>query len=251
VTALAATVFVGSLLGSLHCAGMCGGFVSFYAGADAGRGGPGRLRAHLSYHGGRLATYVALGALAGAVGSAVDRAGTLAGIGRLAAVAAGAIMAAWGIVLLLQALDVRLPWARVPARISRWLAPAYRRVAGQPPVVRALLLGLLSTLLPCGWLYAYAVVAAGTGRAGEGALVMAAFWLGTVPVLAALGGGIQLAVGPLRRRLPVVTSAALIAVGLLTLWTRASVPVVAGPGAADGHPPDCPMHRTAPAASDG
>ena len=32
--ALVATVFVASLLGSVHCAGMCGGFVTFYAAAD-------------------------------------------------------------------------------------------------------------------------------------------------------------------------------------------------------------------------
>ena len=44
-------VFGASLLGSLHCAGMCGGFVAFYSGAD-GSGGRLRLLSHGAYSGG-------------------------------------------------------------------------------------------------------------------------------------------------------------------------------------------------------
>jgi hypothetical protein len=47
--------------------------------------------------------------------------------------------------------------------------------------------------------------------------VMAAFWLGTVPVLAGLGLVAQRAIAPLRARLPAISSAALILVGLLTI----------------------------------
>jgi sulfite exporter TauE/SafE len=46
---------------------------------------------------------------------------------------------------------------------------------------------------------------------------MAAFWLGTVPVLAGLGLVAQHAIAPLRRRLPAISAAALIVVGLLTI----------------------------------
>ena len=37
--ALLGTVFMASLAGSLHCAGMCGGFVAFYSGNDPGKRG--------------------------------------------------------------------------------------------------------------------------------------------------------------------------------------------------------------------
>jgi sulfite exporter TauE/SafE len=54
---------------------------------------------------------------------------------------------------------------------------------------------------------------------------MAAFWAGTLPVMAGLGFLAQRALGPLRRRLPVVTAAALIVIGLLTVAGRMNAPV--------------------------
>ena len=71
---------------------------------------------------------------------------------------------------------------RHPGFVLRIGARVNRLVRERPPVARALLLGLFSTLLPCGWLYAFAVLAAGTGGPWTGMLVMAAFWAGTVPV---------------------------------------------------------------------
>jgi sulfite exporter TauE/SafE len=236
--ALLGTVLVASLMGSLHCAGMCGGFVAFYS---AGPATPGRRRwpAHLAYNGGRLATYAALGALAGALGAAIDRAGALAGVQRVAAVAAGVLMVGWGAWALLQALDVALPRLPFPRSISRRTATLFGALRGRPPVVRALLLGLLSTLLPCGWLWYWVVPAAGTADAVQGALVLAAFWAGTLPVMLGIGVSIQALSAPLRRRLPAVTAAVLILVGLLWLAGRATMPLHAA-----GEPPSCPLHQT-------
>ena len=166
---LVGTVLVTSLLGSLHCAGMCGGFVAFYAGSDASRGWK-RLAALAAYNGGRLVTYALLGA---AVGAAVDLAGSLAGITRTAFLVAAVLMIGWGVWLLLQALNVRLPSMPAPALLGRTASRALAGISGKPPVARALILGLASTLLPCGWLYAFAILAAGTGSAAWGAVVMA------------------------------------------------------------------------------
>lgn len=228
--ALVAPILLASLVGSPHCAGMCGGFVAFYAG-QGGR----RPWAHAAYNGGRLASYVALGLLAGALGAGVDRMGAAAGVSRGAAVLAGTLMIAWGAAALLAAAGVRLPGPSAPALHGR-LAAALRAVHGQPPEVRALVVGLLSTLLPCGFLYAFVAAAAATGSAAAGALVMAAFWLGTVPVMAGLGLVAQRALGPLRRRLPLVTAAALLVVGLLTVAGK----ILPGPG-----PAACPQHPAA------
>ena len=57
-------VLVASLLGSPHCAGMCGGFVCFYS----TQGGGARWYSHLAYNGGRLLSYLGLGLAAGLVG---------------------------------------------------------------------------------------------------------------------------------------------------------------------------------------
>lgn len=215
MTALFATVVSASLLGSLHCAGMCGGLVALYAADARGR----EARAHVAYHTGRLATYAALGALAGALGGLVDHAGTLAGIAHLAAIVAGAAVALWGVFKLAGIADERigLPKA-VSARIARFVAGVRRH----PPTLRAALLGLSSALLPCGWLYAFVAVAAGTGSALAGAGVMATFWLGTVPALAVVGVSVRRLAGPIGRRLPLLSAVALIVVGLGTVWMRAS-----------------------------
>jgi sulfite exporter TauE/SafE len=220
--ALLGTVLAASLLGSLHCAGMCGGFVAFYS---AGGETPGRFRwlAHVAYNGGRLVTYVVLGAFAGAVGGALDRVGSLAGVQRIAAIAAGLLMVGWGAYALLQALDVKLPRVPFPRSISRATARLFGSLRGRPPVVRALLLGLLSTLLPCGWLWAFALLAAGTGSALMGGLVLAAFWAGSVPIMLGIGVSIQALSAPLRRRVPVLTAAVLIVIGLAWLAGRLTI----------------------------
>ena len=222
--ALLGAVFTASLVGSLHCAGMCGGFVAFYSGSDTGKRGR-RYLAHVTYNGGRLAAYLLLGAVAGLLGAAVDLAGSLTGVQRFAAMAAGVLMVAWGVYTLIQALDYPVPAVPLPRFFQRFASAAHRSLRDRPPVVRALFLGLFSTLLPCGWLYGFAVLAAGTGHPWSGMLVMASFWVGTVPVMLGLGLSLQWLTAPLRRRLPVVTAAVLIAVGLLWLVGRTAMPM--------------------------
>ncbi len=224
--ALVVPVLAASLVGSLHCAGMCGGFVAFYSGGDDNRGRR-RFAGHLAYNGGRLVTYVLLGAVAGSLGAAVDLAGRAAGVGRVAAVVAGTVMVLWGLSLLLAYAGVRLPRLRLPPALQRRTVGLMASLRGRPPVVRAGLIGLSSTLLPCGWLYAFAVTAAGTGSALGGATVMAAFWAGTVPVLFGLGLGVQGAASRLRRHVPLVSAMALIVVGMFGVLGRVNVPSLA------------------------
>lgn len=211
--ALLGPVLLASLIGSPHCAGMCGGFVCFYAGAD----GRGRAWAHAAYNGGRLLSYLALGVLAGLAGRGLDAAGAHAGLQRAAAVAAGAVMVVWGAAALVTALGARLPHAPAPGFLRVRFAAAMRAVHAQPPVVRAATLGLVTALLPCGWLWVYVATAAGTAHVGSAALVMAAFWLGTLPVMAGVGLLAQKALGPLRRRLPVFTALILVVFGVVTI----------------------------------
>lgn len=215
-----------SLVGSLHCAGMCGPFTAFYAGNDRARGAA-RGASHAAYHLGRLATYVGLGALAGGIGSAADLAGRAAGVGRVAAFAAGALMIVWALALLLEHAGVAVSWLRAPTRLRSLALSVLGRVRERPPLTRALLVGLSSTLLPCGWLWAFAVAAAGTGSAAAGSLVMAAFWSGTVPLLLGLGVGVQRLSERLRQHVPVLSAIALLAIGIAGLFGRINAPALA------------------------
>lgn len=210
--ALVGSVLGASLLGSPHCAGMCGGFMCFVAGQDGKRFWP-----QAAYHGGRLLTYVALGVAAGAFGVGIERLAAAAGIARGAAILAGVAMVAGGGMALATALGARLPRLGTPSASHAPIVAVLRSLAGQPPVVRALAIGLLTTLLPCGWLWAFVATAAATGSPLSGGATMAVFWAGTVPALVGVGVLARGAFGPLRRRLPVLTSAALIVVGLLTV----------------------------------
>jgi sulfite exporter TauE/SafE len=220
VTTLLVTVFLASLVGSLHCVGMCGPFVAFYSGSDASAGAR-RLLSHAAYSGGRLTTYVVFGLAAGAVGAALDVAGSLAGVQRIAAIVAGATMILWGVFALLQLRGVRLfRHASGDSRISDLLRRGFSLVSGKPPVIRAAVVGLLSGLLPCGWLWAFVVTAAGTGNAFKGAAVMTAFWAGTVPALLAVGLGAQILSVPLRRHVPAVTAVLLVSLGLIAIFGR-------------------------------
>jgi len=218
-------VLLASLVGSIHCAGMCGGFVCVYAGASTPRG-LANLPAHLAYNGGRLVSYVTLGVVAGAIGARVDDLSRFAGLSRGAAVLAGTLMVAWALAIIAASFGVHVPRMLAPAWAKRRLGGALVAMRGRPPVARAAVTGLLTTLLPCGWLYTFVVTAGGTGSPLAGAGVMAAFWLGTVPVLLSLGLGAQRLLGPVARRLPLASAALVLVLGLLSIAGRVHAPAM-------------------------
>lgn len=212
--ALLGSVLGASLLGSLHCAAMCGGFVC----AVSGQGRP--LASQVAWHAGRGAAYVVLGVLAGTFGAGVDRTLAPLGLPHAAAVLTGVLLVVSGVLALLQAAGQRGVPSADPAPFARVVGAGLRGVREWPLVPRTLVMGALTALLPCGWLWAFVATAAGTGRPVGGALVMTAFWVGTLPVLAALGLAAGRTLAPLRARLPVVTAIAMIVVGLLTVGGR-------------------------------
>jgi sulfite exporter TauE/SafE len=233
-------ILVASILGSIHCAAMCGGFVCLYAGTGVPRGMAG-LRAHGAYNVGRLVSYTLLGAAAGALGAGVNRLGQFAGIGRAAAIVAGTLMVLWGVGTVAAALGVRVPGTLAPDWARRRLGGALVALRDRPPAVRAAATGLLTTLLPCGWLYAFVATAGGAGSVLGGMLVMAAFWAGTVPMLLGVGLGAGRVFGPLRSRLPTVSAVLVIAFGLLAITGRVRAPAVGH--AAHLHAPAMQLHE--------
>jgi sulfite exporter TauE/SafE len=229
---LYAEVFVVSLLGSLHCAGMCGPLVAFAVGDGEAWTWPARARLNAAYHGARLAMYVLIGAVGGLIGAAVDLGATRMGLYRAASLLAGAMMIAVGIAAVLRYRGTRLPHWSLPRKIQNLLMAGQRAAVALRPLPRAASMGLLTALLPCGWLYLFAIAAAGTGSPLRGMMVMAAFWLGSVPVLLSLGVGVQALAGLLGRRVPLVTALAIVFVGASTLVLRTRTPVDAFAGSA-------------------
>lgn len=203
-------VLTSSLIGSLHCVAMCGPLIGLTGGARS-------ARFALLHSLGRLGTYVALGIAGGMVGRAVDLAGNLAVVQHTAAIVAALVILGWGMVALASALGWRTP--RRHARRGAF-ASGLVRLRSKPPGVRAWLTGVLTGLLPCGWLWAFVVAAAGTGSPVDGGLTMLAFWAGTVPAMVGMltfGGAL---LDRVRARIPALTAVTLILLGLGTLAMR-------------------------------
>ena len=225
-------VLSASLLGSLHCVGMCGGFVALYSTPETGG-----WRSQSAYHLGRLISYATLGALAGFAGSHLDLAGeTLLGMQRVAAVAMGVLLIFMGVKALglipspsqgapvVGIEDPKRP--SLIARLRRRVSGLYRSKGPGP----ALAVVLLSTVLPCGWLWGFVAVAAATGSAWLGAVWMAAFWIGTVPALGSLGFATKLMGSALRPYAPRLTAAVMIGFGVLALAGKMPRPAMAEAG---------------------
>lgn len=223
---LVGTIFIASLVGSLHCAGMCGAFVAIATGGVDATPRQ-KIMTQVAYNLGRLVTYVALGAIAGGVGAMIDLAGQLAGIQTAATVVAGGAMVLFGVISLLRISGVRVAGLTLPAFWQAFVSRIHRRSMGYEPTTRAALIGLSTTLLPCGWLYAFVVTAAGTAHPLTGALAMLAFWSGTLPMMVSLGVGVQTLLGRFGPKVPALTCLLLIGVGLYTLVNRGMIDGVA------------------------
>ena len=160
-------IFFTGILTSLHCIGMCSGFVVSYASNTSKN----EITPHLCYNGGRLLSYVFLGALLGLVGSVFafnDQ------IRSYLAILAGMFMVVFGLSMFFPQLRrfVTLPGLNL-----------HQQNGKKSPIV----IGLMNGLMPCGPLQAMLIYAAGTGSIIEGASVMLAFGLGTVPLMLVLG----------------------------------------------------------------
>jgi len=244
VTPYVLPVLLASVAGSLHCAAMCGPFLAAVAG-DGSHGRSG-VASHAAYHVGRLVTYAALGGVGGLVGGAVDGAGIAVGIGRISALAAGLVLIVYGVSAFVPRSGLVRLRRRAPSRLGAVLGRVLAAFSRLPAVPRAFLLGLSTTLVPCGWLYAFVATAAGTGGVVSGLGVMLAFWVGTLPALVAGAFGLRGLLARVGARGRAV-SAALVAVSgvLLLAWRVEAASPFAGkaasaPGAAA--PASCPLH---------
>jgi hypothetical protein len=237
------SAFLVGLLGSTHCIGMCGGIVgalTFGLKEDIRRSPRSLLSYLLAYNIGRIASYVTAGAVVGFLSAQAWRVTTPAHASLAARIISGGFMIALGLYLSgwwpgLGALE------RLGGKFWRRIEPLGRRFLPVNHPVKALLLGLVWGWLPCGMVYAALAWTLLAGSAGQGALLMLAFGLGTLPMLLALGSAArwlgEAARRPLVRQL---TGALIMLFGLYTLLTPISL----------GHAGHAPPSDSAPVAHD-
>ncbi|MBX7143093.1 MAG: sulfite exporter TauE/SafE family protein [Oligoflexia bacterium] len=205
------SILIASFLGSLHCAAMCGGFAAF-CGGQRGAG----LTLAAVYNLGRLVTYVSLGLFAGFVGERIDQLGASFGLPRSAAIVLGALLVFWGLIELVPVLQ-RLT-APLRGKIHQSMFRMYERVAPRIPGPQtAFIVGLLSTLLPCAWLYGFVALAASSGSMLGGAATMLFFWFGTLPMMLAMGTVARGAINKFGAAARPLSALLVVAAGLLSI----------------------------------
>ena len=204
-----ALVFAAGFLGSVHCVGMCGGFV---LAASTAPGRTARYMQQLLYFAGKTLTYTVMGAAVGLAGATIGSA--VAGVQNLISIGAGALMLVLGLHLLgalgpINGMGTLMTWAPFRA--------ASRSLTTKRSGVTALGLGLLNGLLPCGLVYSLLAMAAATGSMLGGALTMLVFGCATIPALLAVAITRDLLPPSWHARLHQASGAFVIVLGLITV----------------------------------
>jgi len=238
--AFAVAILATSLLGSMHCVGMCGPMALWASGvAEPHATRRQAMQRLVGYHTGRLITFAFAGIAAGLIGGLMTAGGDWLGWQQTAARIAGSAMVGLGVWKLLHWLRpvappdassidfaTPLPSPALGQRFSVWVS---RRIAGLRPFIarmprnlRAVAIGVVTTWLPCGWLYLFILVAAATANVGAALVVMTAFWIGTLPALTALVAGAVGVTPRFRPAMPLLVAAVLIITGIYTASGRAA-----------------------------
>lgn len=209
---------VTGFLASFHCVGMCGPIVTGFVAQkpiaiELPESGAVALRAvrsissHVYYNAGRVLSYGAVGAVAGAVGSValLD-----VRVQQWTSVFFGLVMIVTG----LFQLDIihRSSPAKV-GLIHRMLGSLMNSSGGES----RFMIGMLTPLLPCGLLYAMAARAASAGSPVIGATTMGVFALGAIPALVVTGIAATYISARLRRLGTRFAAILIIVMGALTI----------------------------------
>ena len=144
-----------AFLGSFgHCVGMCGGIVIAYSSTkirdDFNKAK--EVASHILYSFGRITTYVILGAVFGSLGGVATFSNMANGI---LFVVAGVAMVLTGFSLLGKIKFLTL----IEHSVSKtsWYQKNFRSLLGSQTLSSFFMLGLLNGLLPCGFVYFFAI----------------------------------------------------------------------------------------------
>lgn len=169
------TAFLLGLAGSLHCAGMCGPLAM--AVPVLGQSRRAVLASRLIYNLGRVVTYVLLGLVVGLIGQTF----ALAGFQRWVSLVTGALILIG--LFATGRFATGIPVTKMVGRLKR----VFGQLLQKRSIGSLFSLGLLNGLLPCGLVYVAAAAAMATGSLMGGASYMAAFGIGTIPMMFGFG----------------------------------------------------------------
>ncbi|MDH3611667.1 MAG: sulfite exporter TauE/SafE family protein [Gammaproteobacteria bacterium] len=211
---LSAALLAG-LLGSAHCLGMCAGISGLFAVNSGVATLRNELPFALTYNLGRVMSYAVLGIIVGSFGSVVIKASPA--IAASVRILSGVIIILVGLKV---AFDLRLlnPIERMGSTLWSRIAPAAQRLVPVTSMPRALGLGLVWGWLPCGLVYSVLLIAATSAAPVDGAAIMIAFGIGTMPAMVMTGlGAAQMSQLMRRRGTRVGLGLLIVVLGALTI----------------------------------
>jgi sulfite exporter TauE/SafE len=172
------TAFLVGMIASVStCMAVVGGLVLSMSANYAKEGD--KIRPQLLFHVGRLVSFFVLGGVIGTLGS-------LFKISITGTIVMGVVVAVILLILGINLLDI-LPWTKkLQPTLPRFIGDHVHGLKQINHTLTPLLLGVATFFLPCGFTQSMQIYALGTGSFMSGALIMTAFALGTLPVLALL-----------------------------------------------------------------
>ena len=199
-----------------HCIGMCGGIVLAYSTIkiEPESSKVSKTVAHLLYNFGRILTYTLLGAIFGAIG----------GVATFSNTANGTLLIIAGVAMILAGLSLMgkikfLTLIEHSISSSSFYKHSFQKILHSKSNLSFFILGMLNGLLPCGFVYFFAITAASTASPLYGALVMFIFGVSTIPAMFSLGFLSSLASATsFRNMMMSLSSIAVILYGLFTLY---------------------------------
>lgn len=223
------SVFISSILGSLHCVGMCGSLVALCCvSGTSTENKKVKILNELIYHLSRLISYLCLGYIAGSIGSLGSSYIDSPQFQKYFALIAGSVLILWG----LRELGIfsflkntSSSFSNIQYSISSKILSfkLFKYPLQSSGYLRGAFVGLMSGLLPCGWLYAYVLIAASTQNPLSGVIIMGVFWLGTVPALIIFARILKKLNSIWLKRIPKITALIIILLGLMTISGRVSM----------------------------
>ncbi|WP_367122693.1 sulfite exporter TauE/SafE family protein [Sulfurivirga sp.] len=185
---LASAMLVG-LLGGVHCLGMCGGVVgtlTFGLPKSVQQARARTLLYQLAYNLGRISSYAVAGALFGWLGASLTNLAVFLPAQQVLQAVAGLLMISLGLYLAgvwrgIVAIE------KLGGRLWRRIQPWAQKLTPVRSLPQAWLYGAVWGWLPCGLVYSMLVWALASGGALQGAALLAAFGLGTLPNLMLMG----------------------------------------------------------------
>jgi sulfite exporter TauE/SafE len=173
---------------------------------------------HFAYHSAKLTSYVAVGLLLGAIGSAFN----LGGVRGWVTVFAGGFMILMGLNMTGKVPALRKLTLKPPKFLMDALQKTRRKAnadaaAGTASLATPITFGLLTGLMPCGPLQTAQLAAAAAGSPVNGAIAMLGFGLGTMPLMLGFGAVSGMLGAKFKNRMMVAAAVLVMVLGLVML----------------------------------